>query len=148
MTSMHRGPRPPFPRAHICRPRMASLDAYPSEIYSAILSHIPGHELSATTYALIRALPRAPIPLSHLFEFVHIRRASQVFPLYRRLRKAPEAACVKEIYLQTWTVDADLVVGLLRLLKDLRVLHMWIGPNFAPEHMEVRFLYFKGTYLC
>jgi hypothetical protein len=118
---------------------MHSLDACPSEIYSTILSNIPGSELAATTYALICALPRAPIPLSHLFEFVYVRRASQVFPLYKRLRKSPEAAWVKELHLQTWAVDADLVVGLLRLLKDLRVLHMWIGPNFAPEHMEVRY---------
>jgi hypothetical protein len=115
-----------------------SLDTLPSEIFSSVLSHIPGTDLAATTHALICALPRAPIPLSHLFEFVHVRRADQVFALYKRLRKAPlEAAWVKEFSLQTWKVDADLVVGLLRLLKDLRTLALWIGPNFAPEHMEV-----------
>jgi hypothetical protein len=116
-----------------------SLNSLPSELYTVILAHIPAPSLASTTYALICALPRAPVPLSHLFEYVHVRRADQVFALYKRLRKAPiEAGWVKEFYLQTWTVDADLVVGLLRLLKDLRNLTLWIGPNFAPEHMEVR----------
>jgi hypothetical protein len=115
-----------------------SLDTLPSELYTALLRHIPGGYLASSTYALICALPRAPIPLSHLFEIVHVRRADQIFALYKRLRKSPtEAAWVKEFHLRTWKVDADLLVGLLRLLKDLRNLTMWIGPNFAPEHMEV-----------
>jgi hypothetical protein len=121
------------------RPMAHSLGTLPSEIYSAILQHVPAPDTAYTTHSLVRALgSRAPVPLAHLFEFVYVRKPQQVFALYRRLRQAPvEASWVRELHLNTWTVDADLVVALARLLRDLRVLVLWIGPHFAPEHMEV-----------
>jgi hypothetical protein len=119
----------------------STLDTLPSELYTAILERVTVLSLASTTHALLCALPRAAasrVPLAHLFEVVHIKRADQVFGLYKRLRKSTlEASYVRELHMQSWTVDADLLVGLVRLLRELRVLALRVGPNFAPEHMEV-----------
>lgn len=116
----------------------ATLSSLPPELYSAIINQVPPAHVQQVAFALSRALPRSPIPQSHIFEFIYIRHAPQVFRLYRRLRASPiEASWVKEFSLEIWTVDAQLVVNLLKLLKRIHRLSVFIGPNFAPEHMEV-----------
>lgn len=127
----------------------ASLDGLPTELYSAILSHVPFSSLKNTLLTLTRALPFAPIPLHHLFETVCLTYPDQAPRLYERLRsRRPNQAenlditfdaalWVHHLSLETWQVDADVVLNLIRLLPNLETLALWIGPsNFAPEHLE------------
>lgn len=116
----------------------ASLGSLPPELYTAILSHIPADSLQQTVLSLTRALPLSPIPLYHLFACIHLKHGDQVVQLYQLLRKAlDQAAWVRVFTLETWQVDADVVVNLIRLLSQVvRSLTLFIGPNFAPEHLE------------
>ncbi|KAF8846165.1 hypothetical protein BDN67DRAFT_960856 [Paxillus ammoniavirescens] len=109
----------------------------PPEIYSGILAQVPRDEQQQTVLSLTRAIPRSPVPLYHLFECICLRSAHSVVQLYRRLRgRAEEVHWVKDFSLETWTVDADVVVNLLGLLPRLSSVALFVGPNFAPEHME------------
>ncbi|KAH7885994.1 hypothetical protein F5I97DRAFT_1809443 [Phlebopus sp. FC_14] len=109
----------------------------PAEIYSAILVQLPRDERQRTVLSLIRAIPRSPVPLYHLFESISLNSAQSVVQLYRRLRaSADEARWVQELALETWTVDADVVVNLLGVLPRLSGISLFVGPNFAPEHLE------------
>ncbi|KZT02509.1 uncharacterized protein LAESUDRAFT_716908 [Laetiporus sulphureus 93-53] len=119
---------------------LAPIESLPPELYTHILSHIPSEDLQQTVLALTRAAARSPIPIYHLFERVRLRHGDQVIQLYRRLRKNSEdAAWVRHFSLECWTVDADVVVNLLALLAKLRELTLFIGPFFAPEHLEEMF---------
>jgi hypothetical protein len=116
---------------------LASLRSLPSELYTAILLNVPATSLQQTVVSLTRALPFSPIPEYHLFTHIHLKHADQVVQLYRRLRKATDdASWVKELALETWTVDADVVVNLIDILPKVVYLTLFIGPNFAPEHLE------------
>lgn len=118
----------------------ASLGSLPPELYSAILSSVTSQDRQSTTLSLTRALPVAPIPEFHLFTHIRLKRAEQVIQLYRRLRKArDEAGWVEGFALETWTVDADSVVNLVHLLFRVKEMALFIGPNFAPEHLEEMF---------
>ncbi|KAF5385216.1 hypothetical protein D9615_001113 [Tricholomella constricta] len=127
----------------------APLGGLPTELYSAILCHIPYPSLQQTVLALSRALPFAPIPLHHLFHSICIAHPDQAPRLYQRLRsgrprpdedpgKSFDAALwVRHFSVENWQVDADVLINLLRLLPNLETLNLWIGPsNFAPEHLE------------
>ena len=116
---------------------LASLKLLPSELYTAILLNVPANLLQQTVLSLTRALPFSPIPEYHLFTHIHLKNADQVVQLYRRLRKATDdASWVKELALETWKVDADVVVNLIDILPKVVYLTLFIGPNFAPEHLE------------
>ncbi|KAI5120587.1 hypothetical protein M0805_002537 [Coniferiporia weirii] len=113
-----------------------SLASLPSELYSAILSHVDDEHVQGTILALTRALPRAPIPLENLFARICLRHSSQVVQLHRRLRGQKEDACyVREFRLESWTADAQVVINLLALLDNLASLTLFVGPNFAPEDL-------------
>jgi hypothetical protein len=58
--------------------------------------------------------------------------------LYRRLHNATsdEKNWVKDFGVVTWTVDADVLVNLLGILPRISSLLLFVGPNFAPEHLE------------
>jgi hypothetical protein len=134
-----------------------SFDTLPTELYDSIFSHIPSPELQQTILSVTRAIPYASVPLYHLFRSIHLKRAEQAILLYSRLRlrhasdpdadpdKALAAVAtfeqtvgwVKEFSIETWSVDAEIVINLVRILPNLRSLTIWIGPNnFAPEHLE------------
>lgn len=128
------------------------LDNLPVELYDAILLHVPLGSLQQTVLSLSRALPLSPVPLHHLFHSVRIVRPGQAVGLEQRLRTAASrqkaqgnqrvkslSSLVAELSLETWQVDADVLVNLVRQLKSLRSLSLWIGPNFAPEHLEEMF---------
>ena len=109
----------------------------PSEIYDGVLAHVPRDERQQTTLSLTRAIPRSPVPLHHLFERIRLKSAEGVVQLYCRLRgRLDEPRWVKEFSLETWSVDADVVVNLVALLSRLSTITLFVGPNFAPEHME------------
>ena len=109
----------------------------PSEIYDGILTHLPRDERQQTTLSLTRAIPRSPVPLHHLFEHIRLKSSESVVQLYRRIQgRLDESHWVKEFSLETWSVDADVVVNLVALLSRLSTITLFVGPNFAPEHME------------
>ncbi|EMD41864.1 hypothetical protein CERSUDRAFT_120779 [Gelatoporia subvermispora B] len=112
-------------------------ETLPPELYLAIISHIPTHEVKQSVLAFSRALARSPVPTYPLFENVRLRYPQRVLQFYQRLRKVPQDAnYVRSFSLETWAVDADIVVNLLSLLSHLAELRLFIGPNFAPEHLE------------
>jgi len=119
--------------------RMGTSENLPPELYSAILNHIPINVLQQSALSLTRALPHSPIPQHHLFKHIRLQRSNQPFLLYLRLRQH-DYEQIKEVMrvfsLETWTVDADVTVNLLTLLRDVPKLRLWIGPSFAPEHLE------------
>lgn len=110
----------------------------PPEIYSAILTHVSTEERQQVVLSLTRAIPRSPVPQHHLFECtIRLKNAASVFQLYRRLRGCTrEARWVRSISLETWTMDADIAVNLLSILPQLSKITLFVGPNFAPEHLE------------
>lgn len=113
------------------------LDGLPGELYSAIISHLPADSVQQDVLALTRAIPRSPVPIHHLFERIHLKHAQQIVQLYRRLRNATnERNWVKDFGIVTWTVDADVLVNLLGILPRISSLLLFVGPNFAPEHLE------------
>jgi hypothetical protein len=121
-----------------------SIDALPPELYSAILFHVPSNFLQQAVLSLTRALPYSPVPLRHLFHSVRITYPDQAVRLYNRLRSRPEhnasdpaPSWICRFSIETWTVDAEVVVSLVGLLQNLEFLSLRIGPtNFAPEHLE------------
>ena len=123
-----------------------SFDQLPTELYESVLSHVPSSELQQTLLSVTRAIPSSPVPISRLFHRIRITYPARAVHLYRRLRPRKgnnnEAAdWVKEFSIECWSVDADVVVNLIRLLPKLQTLNIWIGPNnFTPEHLEELFL--------
>ncbi|KAJ7492223.1 hypothetical protein FB451DRAFT_1217457 [Mycena latifolia] len=120
-----------------------SLSSLPPELYSSIINHITPECAQQSLLSLTRALPSAPIPLHHLFECITLSRPEQALGLIRRLTR-PDGAQVS-LYVQEfslhneWTVDAEVMVNLLRKLPKLRSLSLCIGTNFAPEHLMTIF---------
>lgn len=134
---------------------MSKFDDLPVELYDAIFSYVEPSDLQHTMLAVTRAIPFAAVPLQHLFRSLQLKRPEQTIQLYNRIRprnargKARRqvtegsnsaeqpVAWVKELAVKTWTVDADVLINLVRLLPNLQSLTLWIGPtNFAPEHLE------------
>ncbi|OJT08972.1 hypothetical protein TRAPUB_106 [Trametes pubescens] len=114
-----------------------TLDVLPGELLYDIVLHFDQDSFKQSLLALSRAIPRSPVPTFLLFEKIHLEHGDQVFKLYRRLRHASEdAARVREFSFESWIVDADIFVNLMALLPSLTSLKMYIGPNFAPEHLE------------
>ncbi len=115
----------------------ASLDNLPVELYLAIISHFHPDHRQQSLLSLSRAIPRSPVPTHLLFEQIRLRRPEQIFRLYTHLRRAlDDASHVRSVSLDSWTVDADVFVNLMALLPTMERLRMYVGPNFAPEHME------------
>lgn len=133
-----------MPTRQICSQTM-SIDALPPELYSAILLHVPSDSLQQTILSLSRALPYSPVPLRHLFHSVRITHPDQAVRLYNRLRFSlperngadPASSWICRFSIETWTVDAEVVINLVGLLRKLEYLSLRVGPtNFAPEHLE------------
>ncbi|KAG6813979.1 hypothetical protein H0H92_004472 [Tricholoma furcatifolium] len=95
------------------------------------------------------ATPTSESP-GRLFHSICIKHRHTVPRLYRRIRAGlagndGEASAgtfdasplVYHLSVETWDVDADVLIGLLGLLPNLRTLNVWIGPsNFTPEHLD------------
>ena len=121
----------------------------PAELYESIFNHVPSSDLQQTVLSVTRAIPLSPVPISSLFRSIRIAYPVQAIHLYRRLRvkktdtglSGNETAWVKEFSIESWSVDADVILNLVRLLPKLQTLNIWIGPeNFTPEHLEELFL--------
>lgn len=120
---------------------VSPLEALPPELYTDILSQIPLEYLQETTYSLVRAVPRSPVPQYHLFHYVRLKRSHQVFKLYSHLRKSPDhVSLIRYFALESWEVsDAWVVNNLIALLRNVSGLRLFIGPNYSPEHLEEMF---------
>jgi hypothetical protein len=129
-----------------------SLAALPGELYTAIIQQLDPSSWTQVVLALSRVLPSAPIPLQLLFHSVQIKHPQQAISFYLRLCKALDvtrdpdvppdlsASWVKEFSVESWTVDADVIINIIRLLPSLCSLNVRIGPsNFSPEHLEQLF---------
>ncbi|KAJ6523604.1 hypothetical protein B0H19DRAFT_1201549 [Mycena capillaripes] len=120
-----------------------SLSSLPTELYSAIFDQLPPEELQQSILSLTRTLPYAPIPIDLLFQHITLSRSEQALQLTRRLLKPDSehvSLYVREFSLHNeWTVDAEVMVNLLRKLPKLRSLSVCIGTNFAPEHLQAIF---------
>ena len=115
----------------------ASLDDLPVELYLAIISQFEDDDRQQSLLALSRAIPRSPVPTRLLYERVSLRSPEQVIRFNSHIRKtAQNASLVRYFLLESWTVDADVVVNLMALLPSMVRLTIYVGPNFAPEHME------------
>ena len=109
----------------------------PVELFFDIIAQFEPDDVTPSLLALSRALPRSNVPTYRLFENIRLRRSNQIFKLYQRLRNAPQdAARVRTFSLECWEVDADIFVNLAVLLPSVVRLSLFIGPNFAPEHLE------------
>ena len=121
---------------------MAHLDKLPPELYTAIFEQFEGtfEERQQTIVALIRAIPRSPVPDYLLFERIRITQAKQAWPLYRRLKGSPnDVNRVRIFTYECWSAHADHVVNLVKLLHEVEELTLFFGPDFAPEHLEEMF---------
>ena len=114
----------------------------PSELYDAILCQIDDDALARTTLNLMRAVPRASIPLKFLFEHIRLRQPQQVIQLDRRLRQRggrQAAELVKDLRVEVWDADAEVVANVLARLENLTTLALYVGPYVAPETLEAIF---------
>lgn len=135
-----------------------TLAELPIELYEAILFYVPSRDLQYTILSVSRALPFSPVPLHELFRSIRITRPEQAIHLYRRLRlrnrstlkpnlngleeatQDKAASWIRELFIESWSVDADVVLNLVKLIPQLNLLNLWIGPNnFTPEHLEELF---------
>ncbi|KAF8628261.1 hypothetical protein AX15_004032 [Amanita polypyramis BW_CC] len=122
-----------------------TLATLPPELYSSILAFVPAEELQQTTHALICALPSRPVPRHHLFTYIRLTWPGQAVKLYLHLRGELSAQRngvfqVRELSLESWNVDADVFINVVRLLPNLNSLSLRVGPsNFTPEHLEELF---------
>jgi hypothetical protein len=128
----------------------ATISILPPELYSNILAFVPAEELQSTTYALICALASSAVPRHHLYTYIRLTYPKQAVKLYLHLthrdRSSPGqdkislASGIRELSLETWNVDADVLINLVQLLPNLESLSLRIGPsNFLPEHLEELF---------
>lgn len=110
------------------------LDDLPPELYSAILLCTTDEVRQSITLALTRAIPRAPIPTHHLFTRIRLSRPERIVQLYHRLRNSKdEAYYVKNLSLETWIADGNVMINLLALLPKLTTLVIFVGPDVTPE---------------
>lgn len=141
-------PLNPYPT--LAQTAMASFAELPTELYEAIFSHIAYSDLQQVVLAVTRAIPLSAVPLQALFESISVTRPQQAIQVYRRLRQRPSngegrqehghhgvGGWVRNFTIDTWEVDADVVVNILPFLTRLHSLTICVGPkNFAPEHLE------------
>ncbi|KAF9021759.1 hypothetical protein BDZ89DRAFT_957177 [Hymenopellis radicata] len=118
-----------------------SLDSLPAELYHAIISFLGPEHRASSVLALSRAIPRSPVPTDALFTVIKIYKGDRVLQLYHRLRvistNSDGKTITQEFHLECWDADADLVINLVTLLKQIKKLTIKIGPrNFTPEHLE------------
>ncbi|KAL5533550.1 hypothetical protein ACEPAG_10 [Sanghuangporus baumii] len=112
------------------------LSSLPPELYAAILDNIDDDDIQSSILALTRAVPHAPVPLERLFESIRLCTPQSVIHLHRRLRGGqPEALYVRNLRIQSWTADSQVIINLLALLDNLTSLALFVGPNFAPENL-------------
>ncbi|KAH6917084.1 hypothetical protein BKA70DRAFT_322014 [Coprinopsis sp. MPI-PUGE-AT-0042] len=130
------------------------LDDLPSELYSAIIEHLPEEDYRFTAVSLIRALPHSPVSNHHLYKKIRIGKPEQAVACYLHFRKVKNefkddinhGSCpltwIQSLSIESWSVDADVVLNMVSMLPRayLESFNLWIGANnFNPEHLEEMF---------
>lgn len=123
-----------------------SLFDLPLEIFEGILEQAEIRDHQAVVWSLMNANPRATIHPSHLFQSIRVTHPRQAILLYNILRKNVAdnqpypISWIRNVLVECWDVDADIVINLLRLIPRIQTLSIWIGPrNFSPEHLDELF---------
>lgn len=117
-----------------------SFDQLPPEIYSSTLDQLRPRHLQHTTYNLIRAIPRSPVPSYHLFKHLRLNATRKVILLHSIIRSNPNVATlVQSLSMEDWSADPDVVLNFIRTLKDFRSFELFVGPTYAPEHLQELF---------
>ena len=89
------------------------------ELVTFLLSYVEDNEIRQTILTLTRVFPRYYFPLQRLFQQVILHRPEQCIYLHRRLRGPhPDASLVRELRIQSWTADAEVVSNLLDVLEQ------------------------------
>ncbi|KDQ63148.1 hypothetical protein JAAARDRAFT_29150 [Jaapia argillacea MUCL 33604] len=116
---------------------LASLSSLPPELYTAIFNQAEPEHLQSTVLALSRTLPTHPVPVYHIFECIRLHQPQRVVQLERRLRTGlDERLWVKEFSLESWIVDPDVLINLIKPLPNLCRLSLFIGPSWGPDHLD------------
>ena len=107
------------------------------ELVSAILSHVSDTDIQQVILSLSRVFPRHYFPLQRFLSPITLRHPEQCMQLHRRLRGPhPDVSHVRELRVQNWSVDAETVSNLLDVLDNLKLLALFVGPNFAPPILQ------------
>jgi hypothetical protein len=115
---------------------MARLEDLPLELYEAIIAQTDTLDHSHSIWALSNAIPRSPVPTNEIYTHIRLTHSSQVVRLTLHLRKSLEISTrIKTFAMEAWVVDADVAINLIRMLPTLKSLSIFVGTNFAPEHM-------------
>ncbi|VDC08023.1 unnamed protein product [Peniophora sp. CBMAI 1063] len=118
---------------------LATLADLPAELYDLILSYVPLLERTHTTFAIMVACARSPVPSTHLFDHVSLASSEKVKLFMLQVRRWDRDLVrerVRRISLEAWNADADVVAMLLGMLQGLEWINLNIGPTYAPEHTE------------
>lgn len=139
----------------------ANLASLPPELFASILEQTSSEDLQHTCLSLMRVFPRCPIPAYYLFSHVRLSRYEQPGQLYNVLRFGARRFAasgdddqdvhdpgqwIRTFKFTSYSADADVVVNLLRILPKVQELTLYIGPNFAPEHLEEVFNLENGPF--
>ncbi|CCA69983.1 hypothetical protein PIIN_03923 [Serendipita indica DSM 11827] len=121
---------------------MPRLDQLPEELYQAILESIDDDkERKSVAIALIRSIPRSPVPRRFLYYQVNLSTSENVLTFYHHLRScggvaSKEASWVHSLHSESWTVEAQILANVLELVPNLGHLSIHVGATFAPEHVD------------
>ncbi|KAI0341606.1 hypothetical protein BDW22DRAFT_1376706 [Trametopsis cervina] len=114
----------------------------PTELYDNIVGHLEAstedrREFQHSLLSLSRAIPRAPLSLHALFRQIILSTPKQAQTLFMRLVRDRRPAKLVEVFrYECFVADADIIINLLALLPSVTILTLFIGPNFAPSHLE------------
>ena len=110
----------------------------PTELFTCILECIHPDERQGAAASLLIALPRTPVPRYHIFQNgIRIKTDTRVVLFEKYLRDFPDdIALIRVFSLEAWSLDADVAINAIRKLTALERLTIYVGPNFAPEHLE------------
>ncbi|MBW0509164.1 hypothetical protein O181_048879 [Austropuccinia psidii MF-1] len=114
-------------------------ESFPGEIWDLILTFIPSNQLQSTVSALISILPNSNISIDHLYKHIIISSDQEI----KNLIIDPQNSSITQSFtLEAWKlIDYFILINQINWVSsNLRIIHLNIGPFFAPEHLEELFL--------
>lgn len=110
----------------------------PSELIDLILSYVEPAHLQSTTLLLLYSLPQTQLSRSALWKHLNITREGQAYQaiVAKRLDLDLSNNSARSLMLTVWRDDPQQIVNLVIPFRQLRRLHMFVGPLFEPEILE------------
>lgn len=114
----------------------------PAELWDVILlEHTPREHVQRTALSLLIVFPTAPVSHLSLWRHLVVARPEQLLPLYQLVRplearESEECRAVRSFEMRSWRGDPDILNNTLGVLSGVRELHLRVGTNWAPEHLE------------